>query len=153
MDREARLRGVRRLLFVILLLGFLGTLAELFLLEHDEDAWQLIPIALLSSGVIALACTAAWPRPATVRLFQALMVLFIASGGAGLLLHYRANVEFQLEMDPALRSMALFWKVMAAKAPPALAPGIMAQLALVGLAYTYAHPARLAHGGTHEGER
>ncbi len=29
---------------------------------------------------------------------------------------------------------------MAAKTPPALAPGSMAQLGLIGLAYTYRHP-------------
>ena len=37
--------------------------------------------------------------------------------------------------------MALFWKAMAAKTPPALAPGAMTQLGLLGLAYAFRHPA------------
>jgi hypothetical protein len=35
----------------------------------------------------------------------------------------------------------LFVKVVTAKAPPALAPGVMVQLGLLGLVYTYKHPA------------
>ena len=44
-------------------------------------------------------------------------------------------------MDPALSGMALFQKAILAKAPPALAPGAMTQLGLIGLAYTFRHPA------------
>jgi hypothetical protein len=131
------LRVVRGLLLAILLIGFIGTLAELFLLEHDEDAWQLIPIALLSAGTLAVTWTAVAPGAMAWRVFRVLMVLFVAAAGLGLFFHYRANVEFQRETDPSLASTALFWKVMAAKAPPALAPGVMAQLGLVGLVYSY----------------
>ena len=60
----------------------------------------------------------------------------LAAGLAGLYFHYRANVEFQLESDPTLAGRALLMKVLEAKAPPALAPGVMIQLGLVGLAYT-----------------
>jgi hypothetical protein len=95
-------------------------------------------------------------RPSRIafRVFHAMMVLLIAAAGVGLVLHYRANVEFQLEIDPSLARRPLFWKVMAAKAPPALAPGILAQLGLVGLAYSHGHPAR--HRAAHrrqEGDR
>jgi hypothetical protein len=69
------------------------------------------------------------------------MVLFVISGGVGMLLHYQATTEFQLEMDPALTGWALFRKAIVAKAPPALAPGAMTQLGLIGLAYTFRHPA------------
>ncbi len=44
-------------------------------------------------------------------------------------------------MDPALSGSALWWKVLRAKAPPALAPGTMVQLGLIGLAYSYRQPA------------
>ena len=69
------------------------------------------------------------------------MALFILSAAVGIVLHYRANMEFQLDIDPSITAMDLFWKVMRAKAPPALAPAIMAQPGLVGLAYTFRHPA------------
>jgi hypothetical protein len=35
----------------------------------------------------------------------------------------------------------LFSTVMTAKAPPAMAPGAMVQLGLIGLVYCYRHPA------------
>jgi hypothetical protein len=125
-----------------LLLGaFAGTLAELLLLEHDEDTLQLVPLILLGVGVLLLAWSMVRPGHLVLRLFQATMVAFIVAAVAGLILHYRANVEFQRELDPTMAAMAAFWKALAAKAPPALAPAIMAQLGLVGLIYTYRHPA------------
>lgn len=136
------LANVRRILFAVLLLAFVGTLVELFLLGHDEDRWQIVPLVLLGAGTVSLAWTAIRPSAPAVRVFQVVMALFIAAGAIGLVQHYRANMEFQLEMDPSLRAMALFWKVMAAKAPPALAPAIMAQLGVIGMAYAYRHPAQ-----------
>jgi len=61
----------------------------------------------------------------------------IVSGGLGTVLHYRANMEFKLEMDPSMGGFALFSSVMRAKAPPALAPGNMALLGLLGLVCAY----------------
>ncbi len=57
------------------------------------------------------------------------MVLAIASAGIGFVLHFRANAEFQLDIDPSMRGLALWMKVLQAKAPPALAPGVMASSA------------------------
>jgi hypothetical protein len=68
-------------------------------------------------------------------------VLFLLSGVVGMVLHFQVNMEFQLEMDPALSGMALYQKSILAKTPPALAPGAMIQLGLIGLAYTFRHPA------------
>ena len=50
-----------------------------------------------------------------------------------MVLHYRANMEFKLEMDPSLSGFALFSSVVRAKAPPALAPATLALLGLLGL--------------------
>ena len=90
------------------------------------------------------------PSIGTVRLFQAVMVLFLLSGVVGMVLHFQVNMEFQLEMDPALSGMALFQKSILAKAPPALAPGAMIQLGLIGLAYTFRHPAARGRLGGHQ---
>jgi hypothetical protein len=46
-------------------------------------------------------------------------------------------MEFQLEMDPSLQGVNLYRKAILAKTPPALAPGAMIQLGLIGLAYTF----------------
>jgi hypothetical protein len=133
--------AARRILLFILLAGVAGIMAELLLLAHTEDLNQLIPLAL-GAATVALSAIIAWrPSRGALRLFQALMVMMILSGALGMYLHLGANMEFQLEMDPALHGFALLKKSIVAKAPPALAPGAMAQLGLIGLAYTFRHPA------------
>jgi hypothetical protein len=131
----------RRFLLAILLFGVGGTTAELFLLAHTEDASQWIPIALAGATAVLSAIVAVRPTRGSVRVFQLVMLLMIVSGGLGMYLHLRANMEFQLEMDSTLTGLALFRKSIVAKAPPALAPGSMTQLGLIGLAYTFRHPA------------
>lgn len=140
-DNGTTLAAMRRFLLAILLLGLVGTATELLLIGHDEDARQLIPLALVGLALAALAWQAAGGGEAAVRALQATMALFLVSAAVGTVLHYRANMEFQLDIDPSIGALELFWKVMRAKMPPALAPGIMAQLGLIGLAYTYRHPA------------
>ena len=138
---EVLLGRLRRLLVGIFLLGSIGSIVELLLLAHDEDATQMIPLILLGTGVGAALWTLVSASRTSVRALQAVLVLFIAGGLLGIYLHYSANVEFQLEMDPTLAGSALLWKVLQAKAPPALSPALMVQLALIGLAYSFTHPA------------
>ncbi len=141
----ATLGSIRRLLLGILLVGMVGTTIELLLLEHDEGAAQLVPLILLGVGYLTIAFHAIDRGAVSVRALQILMTLFVASGLIGLVFHYQANVEFQLESDPALRGRALVWKALKAKAPPALAPAVMAELGLLGLAYAHRHPALVWH--------
>ena len=131
----------RRILLAILLLGVLGIIAELLLLNHIEDATQWIPVALGLATLLLSVAVAITPSASTIRVFQLVMVLMIASGAVGVYLHLQANMEFQLEMDSTLKGFALLKKSIVAKAPPALAPGAMTQLGLIGLAYTFRHPA------------
>ena len=134
------LRTLRRTLLVLLIVFMLGTGTDLLLLDHHEDAWQLVPLVLIALGVV----TAAWSlagRGAAIVSMRLLMVLFVAAGFLGMALHYLGNREFQHEMDPALAGWPLFVKIMTAKAPPALAPASMVQMGLLGLLYTYQHPA------------
>lgn len=131
------LQILRRFLLVILTIGMAGTAVELLLLKHDEGAIQLVPLVLLGAGLASVAWHAARRGTASARALRTVMVAFVAAGAAGVYFHYRANVEFQLETDPSLAGAALLWKVLAAKAPPALAPGVMIQFGLLGLAYTY----------------
>ena len=130
----------RSILLGIFVLGVGGIATELWLLGHYEDLDQIIPLGLAALGVIAAAVSAVRPTAITVRLFQIAMALMIMSGFLGVWFHYQATTEFQLEMDPSLRGWALFRKAIVAKAPPALAPGAMIQLGLIGLAYTFKHP-------------
>ena len=65
------------------------------------------------------------------------MVLFVLAGFAGFVAHFHGSAEFQLDLDPRMTTWELLEKVMRAKAPPLLAPGMMMQLGLLGLAYVF----------------
>lgn len=143
MDRQSRpdtLAIVRGVLFLALVIGVAGTMIELFLLEHTEDVWQWAPIVLLGLALVVLAWYGLTKGRASVQTFRGLMVLFLVSGVLGTWLHYRGNVEFELEMYPDLSGWALFKDSMMG-ATPALAPGTMIQIAIVGLAWAFRHPA------------
>ncbi len=130
---------LRRLLLGVVLLGAAGLLLELALLEHVESAWQWTPLALLGL-VLVVGCVLAWrPTRGVLQGFRALMALCVLAGAVGVYLHYRGNVEFELEREPTLGGLALFWEAVRG-ATPALAPGALAQLGLVGLAYAFRHP-------------
>ena len=133
--------AARRILLTILLLGIAGISLELWLMAHTEDVYQLIPLWLAGAGIVSAMVVAARPSIGSVRLFQAVMALFVLSGLIGMVLHFQVNIEFQREMDAALSGLALYQKAILAKSPPALAPGAMIQLGLIGLAYTFRHPA------------
>ena len=138
----ATLTALRRLLVGILLFGLAGTATELLLIGHDEDAWQLLPLVMIAiAAIVALGLAVAdstSPRGATwTRLLQTVMVLLILTGMLGMILHYRANMEFKLDMDPTLSGFALFSSVVRAKAPPALAPATLVLLGLLGLACVF----------------
>jgi hypothetical protein len=133
--------AARRILLTILLLGMAGISLELWLMAHTDDFYQLIPLWLTAAGSVTLVLVAMRPSIGSVRLFQAVMALFLVSGVIGMVLHFQVNIEFQKEMDAALSGLALYQKAILAKSPPALAPGAMIQLGLIGLAYTFRHPA------------
>ncbi len=132
--------ALRTLLLITLIVGLVGTIIELLLLEHFEDAWQWLPIVLLTAALVTLGWHALDRGPQSLNVLRGLMVLCIASGLVGVLLHYRGNVEFELEMYPDLSGWKLFKEAMMG-ATPALAPGAMLQIGLIGLAWTFRHPA------------
>ena len=131
------LQVVRRILLVILVIGLTGTTVELLLLNHLEDKIQLVPLVAIGLGLASLAWHVFRPSRASLLTVQVVMALFLAAGLAGIVFHVRANLEFQREFDPSLKGGALLWQAIRAKVPPALAPGVLVQFALIGLAYTY----------------
>ena len=133
---QTMLETIRRLLLSLLVLGMAGTTLELWFMNHYEDWKQLIPFAGMGVSLLALLRFAFSRSTGATRSFRVCMFLLMVIGATGTILHYRANMEFQLEMDPTLGGMALLFKVLHAKAPPALAPGNMALLGLLGLIST-----------------
>jgi hypothetical protein len=130
----------RRLLLALMLLGMLGLMAELLLLEHFENAWQWVPLVALALGFLLALAVWVRPGPATLRAFRAISAVFVAAGALGMYLHLDGNVEFERESDASIRGLPLLWEALHG-ATPALAPGALAQLGLLGLLLAYRHPA------------
>jgi len=135
------LARIRRYLLALVTFGTVATTADLLLLAHYEDTKQLIPLTLNGLALLAIAWYLVGGTGNSIRLLQLVMTAFVLAGMVGVVLHYQGNLEFQLDIDPSQSHWTLFSKVMRAKAPPALAPGAMAQLGLLGLIYAYRHPA------------
>jgi hypothetical protein len=128
------------MVLAVFLFGLLGTGLELFFLDHTLGFNQLIPVVLLVMSLLVLGWHTLERKSASIRAFQITMVLLVIAGIVGTGLHYQANEEFELEGDPDLSGMELIPGVLAGPAP-ALAPGAMIQLGLLGLVYTFRHPA------------
>jgi hypothetical protein len=135
------LSTIRRSLLAIIVLGLVGTGTELLLLAHYEDSAQLVPLFFIGLTLVVIAGHVTVGGAGSILLLRVMMGFLVAAGVLGVVLHYRGSMEFQLEMDPTLSGWPLFGRVLRAKAPPTLAPGVMAQLGLLGLVYTYRHPA------------
>ena len=139
----------RGLALALLVFGAAGILIELLLLGHYEDAWQWTPLVLISAGLVASAWIAGRPGALSLRIFGWLMAAHVAAGGLGLFLHLKANVEFELELHPDNAGWSLVQETLTG-AIPALAPGAMFQLGLLGMLICWRHPAR-SLGGESEG--
>ena len=131
---------LRRGLLLIFVLGSLGLGTELLLLGHFEEWRQQIPLALLAFGLVLVAARILYQGAIILRLFRLTMLAFVLGGMVGLWFHLSSNMEFELEMHPTLSGLELLFKALSG-AMPALAPGALVQLGLIGFLYTYQHPA------------
>lgn len=144
--------SLRQMILGLVLLGIIGLIAELLLQEHFESATQIIPLASLGAGLATTILVARNPTQSTLRLFVVMMIVFVAAGVLGLVLHLKGNMEWALERNPELSGMTLMWKALTG-ATPALAPGALAQLGLLGLAWSYRHPAVRPDSGNMETDK
>lgn len=132
--------SLRQILLLLVLVGVAGLVAELLLLGHTESFNQWIPLIVLMVGIVSTLFVLFRPGYRSIRLFQWIMASFVMAGMLGLYLHYWGNVEFALERYPGAGGLGLAWKALRG-ATPTLAPGALAQIGLLGLIYTYKHPA------------
>jgi hypothetical protein len=140
MHTTVRNASMRQLVLGLVFIGIVGLETELALLRHAESVSQWIPHIVLLIGLLSTVLVFLRPGRRTLRVFQAVMLIFVIVGVLGLYLHYRGNVEFAVERDPSLSGLRLLWKSLRG-ATPALAPGALSQLGLLGLIYGYRHPA------------
>jgi predicted membrane channel-forming protein YqfA (hemolysin III family) len=121
----------------VLVLGLAGTVTELVLLEHYEQLLQLVPVVLIVAAVAAIVWQVLRNTAKSLRALEIIMALFVLAGFAGVAAHFHGSAEFQLELNPSMSTWELVEKIVRAKAPPLLAPGMMLQMGLLGLAYVY----------------
>jgi len=132
-----RIELLRHWILLILVLGLLGTVTELVLLEHYEQPLQFVPLVLIATAVGVLWWEVRRRDAASRRAVQIVMALFVLAGFLGFAAHFRGSAEYQLELNPDMSNWELLEKIVRAKAPPLLAPGMMLQLGLLGLAYVF----------------
>ncbi|MDX1996566.1 MAG: hypothetical protein SF066_02515 [Thermoanaerobaculia bacterium] len=140
----------RRALLALVALGLLGTLAELLLIPHFEDNWQLAPLVISGLAVGGIAWHLGAPGRASARALAVLLLLLAACGVAGLWLHFAANLEFEREVARDVEGFALVWRALHGTAPPSLAPGALVYLALLGglALWRYSVPHSTRSGGS-----
>ena len=130
----------RTVLLYVLVVGALGILAELLLLGHDDDTLQFIPLGIGAAYLLAFAWYGATRARRAVLAVRVVSGLACVSAAVGIFLHYRANVEWELETTPTMHGMELFREAVTGSLP-LLAPGAMLQLGLLGLLWSHRHPA------------
>lgn len=137
---EAHSSTWRRLLLALLLFGLLGTTVELLLLKHYESAWMFAPFAAMAIAAAGAIARLARPSAGSVRWLRRSMLPLLAAGAVGAYLHFLGGLAFQADVDPTLPRWQMLWKVLRMQAPPTLAPGVLIQFGLLGLATTYRDP-------------
>jgi hypothetical protein len=126
----------RRWVLAIFVLNALGVLAELLLLEHYESLLQQSPLYFMLLCSLALGIATLVRQNWALRFAQVSMAMTALLGMAGVYFHISENAEFELEMYPKMAGTELLWESLKG-ATPALAPGAITGLALLGLLYLW----------------
>ena len=80
---------LKQVLVFALLFMIVGSLLELYLLDHYEDTWQLIPILSVGTTLVTLLILFFKKTTKVVNLFKAVLILTALSGVYGVFLHLR----------------------------------------------------------------
>ena len=150
---ERTLEILRYLMLSVLAFALAGIGTELLMTGHTQEWTQWLPVVAVGVALIAVGLVALRPSRPAIQLFRGLMSLLIVVGVVGLILHYRGNAEFELEMRPSMAGFELIWNSLTG-ATPALAAGSLIPLGLLGLIGTFRLPAARADtaGGSNPDE-
>jgi hypothetical protein len=130
---RAALGRLRRFLLGLAAALLIGTVAELVLTGHDEDAVQLIPFGLCAVGLAALLLHRLRPGRASVMGLRGVMVVTALGSLLGVAQHLVGNLELAREVRPDAGGIDLALATLTGGIP-LLAPGILAVAAAVALA-------------------
>lgn len=138
MDHPKILQQLRAFLAGVAAFIFVGTIAELYLLEHYKEVQQWIPLVLSFIGLVELGIVWLKPSSGTLKLLRWTMVVVALASLYGMYLHFMGNFSFALEINPSLSSAEAIWPAIKGS-NPLLAPGMLFVGALLGAASTYRH--------------
>jgi hypothetical protein len=130
------LSRLRRVLLALATMLLLGTLVELWLVNHTEDAIQWVPFVLCGLALVAILLYVLRKTPITIWFLRIVMTLMILGSGLGIYLHVSNNMALEREMHPNARSSQI-WRKGFGGANPLLAPGILAISAILTLLASY----------------
>jgi hypothetical protein len=65
---------LRGLLLAVLVIGLLGTVTELVLLEHYEQVLQLVPVVLIAAALVAIAWQLISRNVGSLRALEIIMI-------------------------------------------------------------------------------
>jgi hypothetical protein len=140
MSADVVANRLRRFLLLLAALLCLGTLGELFLVDHMGEPLQLLPFVLCALGLVAVAAVFWWPQRKTIWSLRIIMVLVALGGLFGIYEHLAGNRAFALEINQQASGSDLLMSTLTG-ANPLFAPGILIVTAIVAQAATYYHPA------------
>lgn len=130
----------RFFLLVLSALIFLGTLAELSLIEHTEGLVQLLPFMLGGLGIGTVLVMLYVPSRRVIIGVRAVMAGIVLGSVFGIYEHVAHNYAFEMEVSPGSTMGEVIWKALGG-ASPLLAPGMLALAAVLTVIATYHHPA------------
>ena len=130
------LRRLRLFLLALSSMLFAGTLAELCLVNHTEDAIQWLAFVFASVGLLVTLVSLIRRGRITLAVLRVGMVLVIAGSLFGIYQHVSNNIAFEREIQPNSTIGHLVWKGLSG-ANPLLAPGALAIAGLLALAGCY----------------
>jgi len=125
---------LKKVLVLALLFMMIGSLLELYLLDHYEDSWQLIPILSVGTTLVTLLILFFKKTTKVVNLFKVVLILTALSGVYGVFLHLQSNFEFEQDMKPTATNFELITDSLSG-ALPTLAPMSLVVLACIGYSY------------------
>ena len=126
--------SLKKVIVLAFLFMTIGTLLELYLLNHYENILQLIPVFCIAIALINSMFIYFRRSKASFNIFKIVLFLTSISGISGVFFHLQANYEFEQEIKPTANSLELFLESISG-AFPALAPLSMVVLALIGYSY------------------
>ncbi len=140
MTADVILARLRRFLLVIAGLLLAGTILELWVINHTEEAIQWLPFILCGVGLVVVGAALLRPQRPVLIGVRWLMSVLIAGSVFGVIEHIESNLGFVLEIHPNATTEQILTGALGG-ASPLLAPAMLGLAAVLAIAATYYHPA------------